>query len=222
MIGLGNKIIIPTAKDLVDLHSYTQGTSNVGAYTIEVDYPIEKESGDVLVLAIRETGRTSALTSPSGWTKMQDNYSNSTVEMSLHYKIATGTESGTISIGKQSRYNAATGVVMLFKNCAVTNPVQESTVVSGVSMPSNYAYIYWEPISYTVNNSIQVRIFYTSENVYISSGLSNWSKPIHVDHYGSLVVLTQRADSGIANDRIYWRSNTAAYGLHGGFGIYTQ
>jgi hypothetical protein len=96
----------------------TTGTS------LSVPYPAGLQAGDILVLWIGSAGN-GTFTTPSGWSVAISSSSGRAV----YYKVATGSESGSLSVSVQSDSNSA--------KCGIMACVRDATTVQAGTVGTN-------------------------------------------------------------------------------------
>lgn len=118
----------------------TTAANTVAATTLAVPYPASIQAGDVLVLVVGVSGV--APTNPAGFTSaITTNSGGSTPAYRVSYKVATGSESGSLNVTTPSQ--TSQGRMFLFRGVDQTTPIDvagtifgSSTAVSAYNIPT--------------------------------------------------------------------------------------
>jgi hypothetical protein len=93
-------------------------------------------AGDLLIVLFTNDG-SATVTTPDGWTQLASNANGSAVRLSVYYKIADGTESGTTVNFVTSAAEQAAAQVYRITDWHGTTPPEISTAATGTSTRPN-------------------------------------------------------------------------------------
>lgn len=110
----------------------TRGSGS-NSTTVSIAYPSGIQAGDLLVLHISVRETTASLSTPSGFTHLQTIDSAKGISGSVFYKIASGSESGSISVTRSSAPNVMLGMMHRVSNVNASNPINLSNIATNAS-----------------------------------------------------------------------------------------
>ena len=146
--------------------------STASANTIAVSYPTL--SADYLLI-LQVAQKTSAtFTTPSGWTVIGGDESDSNMSYEWYRKIATGSESGTLSVNSSATDTIA-GIMYCFSNVNTTTALSDS--LSGITQfNAGHGHSYYEITSsqlITASSILanDVTVTFTSDDMVENSNL---------------------------------------------------
>jgi hypothetical protein len=111
------------------------GTDTTDHY---VNMPATVNEGGLLIALFTNDG-SATVTTPGGWTQLASNASGAAVRLSVYYKIAAGTEGGTMVNFVTSAAEQAAAQVYRISDWHGTTPPEISTAATGTSTSPNPA-----------------------------------------------------------------------------------
>lgn len=100
--------------------------------TSDIAYPAGIQAGDLLVIALHvNLNRT--FTAPAGWTVVSSGTTATNNQTVMIYKVADGTETGTVTITNDSTATARRGVMAAFDGVDPVNPIDGTPTLRSVT-----------------------------------------------------------------------------------------
>lgn len=121
-----------------------------------ISYPTGVTNGEVLVCSLAISQQTAHTTAPAGWTlaKSQDTVSSTSYPaMSVFYRIADGTESGTVTFGSWATTGRVTAVMSRWSGVNTTTPLDATSVSANSAVSTTFT---MPSISTVTNDSVLV------------------------------------------------------------------
>jgi preprotein translocase subunit YajC len=128
------------------------GTDTTNHY---VDMPATVNAGDLLIVLFTNDGNAT-VTTPGGWTQLASTANGSAVRLSAYYKIASGTEGGTMVNFATSAVEQAAAQVYRITNWNGTTPPEISTAATGTSTAPNPASL--NPAGWDVADTLWIAV----------------------------------------------------------------
>lgn len=118
----------------------SEGTVATGTTSCTPSYPQAATAGHLLVVWVSNFGSAGFPTTPAGYSNGAQKAGSSAESISIFYKIAAGTESGTLSISGMSGSGCAAKINEYSGN-ASSSPLDENATGSGSTSPATAAAI---------------------------------------------------------------------------------
>jgi hypothetical protein len=114
-----------------------QGTAsvyeNASTTSAVVNYPAGITAGELLVTSLTVSQSSAMDTPPTGWTLARAQNGSTTPSVSMFYKVASGSETGTVTFGPWSSAGRATAIMARWSGVDNTTPL-DTTAVSATSI----------------------------------------------------------------------------------------
>lgn len=120
-----------------------QGTpslyENASATSVVIPYPAGVTAGELLLAHVGHSNATAPTTAPSGWTLLHaQNNSGGGAAGSVFYRIADGTETGSVTIDTAATAGRVTGIMERWSGVDTTTPFDVTTVGSSTGIAATY------------------------------------------------------------------------------------
>jgi hypothetical protein len=128
------------------------GTDTTNHY---INMPATVDAGDLLIVLFTNDG-SAIVTTPDGWTQLASNANGAAVRLSVYYRIAAGTEDGTVVNFVTSAAEQAAAQVCRITDWHGTTAPEISTAATGISTRPNPASL--NPVGWDVADTLWLAV----------------------------------------------------------------